>query len=113
MKLLEHLCNIHAPAGQEDDLTQFLLEYVASNKSNWKTQPTIHSGKGFQNCIVMAFGKPTTAIFAHIDSIGFTVRYGKELIRLGGPVSKGGFVLVGEECGFKQCNPFCLSYRRM
>jgi putative aminopeptidase FrvX len=97
MQLLKTLCTIHAPAGQEEKLTEYLLNYIEVQKTNWKTQPIIHAGKGFQNCIVLAFGKPTTAIFAHIDSIGFTVRYGKELIKLGGPVSKDGTILVGED----------------
>ena len=38
-----------------------------------------------------------TAIFAHIDSIGFTVRYGKELIKIGGPKTYDGIELVGKD----------------
>ena len=43
------------------------------------------------------FGKPRTAIFAHMDSIGFTVRYGKELVKLGGPRISSGTKLIGED----------------
>jgi putative aminopeptidase FrvX len=32
-----------------------------------------------------------------MDSIGFTVRYGKELIKIGGPKAKDGIQLVGED----------------
>lgn len=97
MKLLQQLCNIHAPAGNEVLLKEFLLNYIATNKSNWKTQPEVYSGKGFQDCIVVKFGTPRTAIFAHMDSIGFTVKYGKELIKIGGPVLEEGIILIGED----------------
>ena len=43
------------------------------------------------------FGKPRTAVFAHIDSIGFTVKYNNEIVKIGGPVTKNGIELVGED----------------
>jgi len=97
MKLLEELCNIHAPSGEEFALTEFLLNYVAENQEQWKIKPTLHFGKGFQDNIIMVFGKPRTAVFAHLDSIGFTVRYNNEIVKIGGPVTKEGIVLVGED----------------
>ena len=39
----------------------------------------------------------TTAIFAHLDSIGFTVRYNNEIVKIGGPVTTEGIELVGED----------------
>jgi putative aminopeptidase FrvX len=97
MKLLKEMCSIHAPSGNETAMTKFLLNYIDKNKKNWKTKPKIYSGDGFQDCIVLAFGKPKTAIFAHIDSIGFTVRYGKQLVKIGGPRTINGFELVGKD----------------
>ncbi len=95
--LLRALCSIHAPSGDEVQLTRFLLDYIKNHKKHWKTEPEVYAGKGFQDCIVLKFGQPKTAIFAHIDSIGFTVKYGAELIKVGGPVSKDGILLVGED----------------
>jgi putative aminopeptidase FrvX len=97
MKLLKTMCAIHAPSGNESAMTKFLLDYIQKNKKNWKHKPKIYSGDGFQDCIVLVFGKPRTAIFAHIDSIGFTVRYGKELVKIGGPRTISGMQLVGED----------------
>ena len=97
MKLLKQLCQIHAPSGSEYKLGEFLLKYIEENKSNWKNQPIIHHGEDFQDCIVLVFGKPTTAIFAHMDSVGFTARYDNELIKIGGPITKKGIKLVGED----------------
>lgn len=73
----------------------FLLSYVEQNKSNWKTQPQIFHGDDFQHCIILVFGKPRTVVFAHIDNIGFTVRYGKELVKIGGPKLVSGYRLTG------------------
>ena len=97
MKLLKEMCSIHAPSGNEVAMTKFLLDYIKKHQKDWKVKPEIFSGEGFQDCIVLVFGKPRTAIFAHIDSIGFTVRYGKELVKIGGPRTVKGFQLVGED----------------
>ncbi len=88
---------IHAPSGNETAMTDFLLNYIKENKKNWKHKPVVHYGKELQDCIVLVFGKPRTAIFAHIDSIGFTVRYGKQLVKIGGPRIIDGFELVGSD----------------
>jgi putative aminopeptidase FrvX len=97
MELLKEMCAIHAPSGNESAMTKFVLNYIKKNQKNWKTKPKVYAGKGFQDCIVLIFGKPRTAIFAHIDSIGFTVRYGKELVKIGGPRTVDGFKLVGTD----------------
>lgn len=97
MELLKQLCKVHAPAGGEAPLTAFLLDYIEVNKKDWKVQPEIFHGDGFQDCIVLVFGKPKTAIFAHLDSIGFTVKYDNEIVKIGGPVTKEGVELIGED----------------
>jgi putative aminopeptidase FrvX len=45
----------------------------------------------------LVFGEPRTAIFAHIDSIGFTVRYNKQLVKIGGPRTVKGMALTGKD----------------
>ena len=51
----------------------------------------------FQDNIILVFGKPRIAIFAHMDSIGFTVKYCNEIVKIGGPVTTEGIDLVGED----------------
>ncbi len=91
------MCGIHAPSGSEWTMTEFLLDHIQKNMKNWKKKPKIYHGEGFQDCIVLVFGKPRTAIFAHIDSIGFTVRYNKGLVKVGGPRLIHNTVLVGAD----------------
>lgn len=95
MELLNKLCGIHAPSGNEELMTLFLLDYINKNKSGWKVNPEIFHGEDFQNCIVLIFGKPTKAVFAHIDSIGFTARYNNQLVKIGAPEVKNGYLLKG------------------
>lgn len=95
--LLKTMCGIHSPSGNETAMKDFLLRYIKENKRSWKAEPKIIKGEGFQDNIILVFGKPRTAIFAHIDSIGFTVRYGKQLVKIGGPVAETGFVLSGRD----------------
>ncbi|MFL5762786.1 MAG: M20/M25/M40 family metallo-hydrolase [Bacteroidia bacterium] len=97
MELLKEMCAIHAPSGNERGMTKFLLNYIDTHKKSWKVKPKVLYGDGFQDCIVLVFGKPRTAMFAHIDSIGFTVRYGKQLVKIGGPRTVSGMQLIGED----------------
>ena len=97
MELLKTLCSIHAPSGNEGPVKDFLLDYISKNSSKWATQPEIIIGDEIQDCIILKFGTPKTAIFAHMDSIGFTVRYGKELIKIGGPRTNDGIKLIGKD----------------
>lgn len=97
MNILKEMCEIHAPSGNETLMTEYVLNYIKKNQKSWAVKPKIHSGEGFQDCIILVFGKPKTAIFAHLDSIGFTVRYGKQLVKIGGPRIKTGYDLVGKD----------------
>jgi len=96
-ELLKTLCGIHAPSGNEVAMTKFVLDYVAANSKSWRTQPTIYHGDGFQDAIILKFGEPRTAVFAHMDSIGFTVRYHDQLVPIGGPKAETGYQLVGRD----------------
>lgn len=97
MKLLKELCAIHAPSGEENAMTRFLLKYIAREKKRWKAEPELYHGEEFQDCLVLKFGEPRTVIFAHMDSIGFTVRYGNQLLPIGSPDAGPGTTLVGED----------------
>ncbi|MEN7550395.1 aminopeptidase [Rapidithrix thailandica] len=97
MELLKQLCQVHAPAGNEVLMKEFILDYVEKNKANWKVQPEVIHGEEFQDCLMLVFGKPRTAIFAHMDSIGFTVKYDREIVKIGGPRTKHRYALVGKD----------------
>lgn len=96
-QLLKEMCAIKAPSGDESKMTQFILKYIKRNASSWKVKPVIYSGDDFQETVILVFGKPTTAIYAHLDNIGFTVRYGKQLVKIGGPQLIDGTRLVGAD----------------
>ncbi len=97
MELLKQLVEVRAAASDEGKMKDFILNYVKQNQSTWKAQPTIIEGRGFQDCVILVFGKPTTAIYAHMDSIGFSTGYDKELIKVGGPRIIDGTQLVGSD----------------
>lgn len=97
MKLLEKLASIRSAVSDESQISKFIIDYVTSESKNWKAQPEIIAGKGFQDCVILVFGKPRTAIYAHLDSIGFSTGYDKELIKIGGPRLIDGIQLVGSD----------------
>lgn len=95
--LLKQLCEVQAPSGHEAPFKEFLLQYIKKQKKNWTVQPEIIQGEEFQDCLILKFGKPRTAIFAHMDSIGFTVRYFNQLLPIGSPDGERGTKLVGHD----------------
>lgn len=98
MELLKQLCAIRAVSGDEGFLTKFVLNYIGETEKSWKVKPKIIHGDELHENIILVFGKkPRTAIFAHLDSIGFTVRYGKQLVKVGGPVIENKIKLVGSD----------------
>ena len=97
MKLLEELTAIRSASSDEGRMKEFILNYVALEQRHWKVRPKVVEGIGFQDCVILVFGKPRTAIYAHMDSIGFSVGYDKELIKIGGPRAIDGMQLVGSD----------------
>ena len=97
MELLHQLCAIPGTSGHEAEIKNFLLRYIQKEKKNWKTKPEILHGDCFQDCIVLKFGKPRTAVFAHMDTVGFTVRYFNQLLSVGSPEAEDGTRLVGHD----------------
>ncbi len=97
MQLLKQLCEIHAPSGHEGPMKEFLLQYIRKEKKKWKQKPVVIEGEEFQDCIILKFGKPRTAIFAHMDTVGFTVRYFNQLLSIGSPDAEMGTRLVGQD----------------
>lgn len=97
MQLLKDLCSIPAPCGEEAILKDFILQHINSQSKKWKAKPIILAGDDLQDCLVVVFGKPRTAVFAHMDSIGFTVRYNNQLVPIGGPHTESGYTLVGQD----------------
>jgi len=97
MQLLKDLCAVHAPSGNEEAMKNVILEYIRTNKSSWLKHPVIYSGEEFQDCIILEFGNPRTAVFAHMDSIGFTVAYNNHLHPIGSPHAEDGYLLCGTD----------------
>jgi putative aminopeptidase FrvX len=97
MKFLNELLEIQSVSGDEHLSTRFVLNYVSEHKSLWNIQPEIYSGEEFHDCVLLKFGQPRTVIFAHIDTIGFMVRYDNQLISIGGPEIIAGTELVGRD----------------
>lgn len=105
--ILKKMCNIHAPSGSEYLMTEFLLDYIKRKLKDWKKKPIILSDGEFHDSIILVFGKPKTAIFAHIDSVGFTVGYGSKLVKIGGPQIESGYKLFGRDSkGDIECELF-------
>lgn len=98
MELLKTLCEIHAPSGEEAVMKGFLLNYIEKNKNSWNSIPEIIvDEKLLQDCLILKFGDPRTAVFAHMDTVGFTVRYENQLVPIGGPDAQSGYQLKGHD----------------
>ena len=97
VNLLKQLCEIHSPSGNEGRMKDFLLDYVKAQGRSWKNRPQVIHGEQLQDCLLLKFGTPRTAVFAHMDSVGFTVRYFNQLVPIGSPEAPAGTLLTGSD----------------
>ena len=96
-ELIEQLAAVRATSGDEQPMTNFIIDYINQNPNRWSKKPTIHTGGELFDAVVLEIGNPKAAIFAHMDSIGFTVSYNNRLVRVGSPVLNEGTLLVGAD----------------
>ncbi len=97
MKTLLELLEIQSVSGDESGMTRYIKDYVTERKTQWKVAPILYFGGNFHDCLLLKFGIPHTAVFAHIDTIGFMVRYENQLVPIGGPEIIDGSILVGQD----------------
>lgn len=97
MKFLFELLYKRSVSGDESEIANFLFEYVQKRSSSWKVQPNVYFGEEFNDCLLLKFGVPRTAVFAHIDTVGFMTRYQNQLIPIGGPEISRDTILVGQD----------------
>lgn len=95
--ILEELLSIPSVSGDEQPLATWIHNYVLKRKKSWKVEPEVFFGEEFHDCVLLRFGMPRTAVFAHMDTIGFMARYANQLIPVGGPELIPGTRLVGKD----------------
>ncbi len=95
--LLNNLCEIISPSGNEGNMKAFLLEYIRNNKKKWKVTPEIINDASTQDCLGLVFGEPSVAIMAHMDTVGFMVRYQNQLLPVGSPDVDKNTIITGED----------------
>ncbi|MFT6716880.1 MAG: putative aminopeptidase FrvX [Saprospiraceae bacterium] len=116
LSLLQQLCKIKGVSGDESRVKAFVLSYVERHSHKWAVTPEVIQGNEIQDALLLVFGKPTLAVFSHMDTVGYTVGYGSGLIKIGGPSAVSDCVLVGEdsvseiECRLNIDNDGTLSY---
>ncbi len=104
LELLQQLMQVHSPSGEEHRMATFIQDYVKKHQSSWRVTPELVADPALGDSLFLVFGQPRTAVFAHMDTIGFMVRYGNQLIPIGGPEVASGYELVGEDqLGPVQC----------
>jgi putative aminopeptidase FrvX len=96
-QLLQELISVQGVASDESRIKAFIKEYVLEHSSQWKSKPRIIDGLGFQDALILVFGNPRATVYAHMDTIGYSVGYDNELIRVGGPKNIDGTILVGND----------------
>lgn len=94
---LEELVAVRSASGNEAVMKSYLLDFIEQNQQNWKDQPKLIHGDGFQDALILVFGEPRTAVFSHMDSIGYMVGYDNKVVPIGGPRNLDGTELVGSD----------------
>ena len=97
MKLLFDLLLLQGVSGDEFQTSEFILQYIKEREKAWDVLPEVFYGDDFHDCILLKFGVPNTAVFAHMDTIGFMSRYENQLVAVGGPEIIAGTRLIGKD----------------
>ena len=84
LDLLWDLLAQDSPAGDEAALSDWLTEWLSSEV------PDAVIERLGDSLVVTRGGAPKVAVFAHLDTTGWTLGYDKVLIRIGGPAGKIG-----------------------
>ena len=84
LDLLWELLKHDSPASDEGALADWLEEWLA------RAQPDAAVERLGDSLVVTRGAKPSVAIFAHLDTTGWTLGYEKQLIRIGGPDGRPG-----------------------
>jgi putative aminopeptidase FrvX len=98
LSFLTELIAIPGASSDESKVKAFLIDFIQKEMKNWKCEPQLINDPDTQDTFALVFGTPRTAIYAHIDTIGFSVGYERALIKIGGPRSMDGIQLVGSDC---------------
>lgn len=97
MNMLLDLLSVKGVSGDESKISSFVFNIINERKNSWKVLPDVYFGEDFHDCILLKFGRPRTAVFAHMDTVGFMAKYENQLVAVGGPEIITDTVLVGED----------------
>ncbi|HNT80263.1 MAG TPA: M20/M25/M40 family metallo-hydrolase [Bacteroidia bacterium] len=92
--LLKQLCHIQANSGNEGEIKQFLIDFIKKDAVNWQSEPKIIDEQ-FQDSFIVTCGNPSTAVYAHLDNVGFMAGYNNQITPMGSPDTQGQHELVG------------------
>jgi putative aminopeptidase FrvX len=74
-----------------------LIDFFQSSTEIKNRELKIIQGEHFQDNLIIIKGDPKVALYAHMDTVGFTVRYENQLVPVGGPQINQGDIVVGND----------------
>ena len=90
-ELLKKLCQIPGVSSDESRIKAFILEKIQAKIPQIQNKIEIISH--FQDNLMVIIGDPKIAVYAHMDTIGYTLGYNELLIKIGGIPQKSNVLL--------------------
>ncbi len=84
LDLLWDLLKLDGPSGDEGPMADWLQMWLA------RELPDVRVERLGDSLLARRGERPTVAVFAHLDTTGWTLDHGKRLLRIGGPDGKPG-----------------------
>jgi putative aminopeptidase FrvX len=85
LERLQQLLDIEGPSGDEGAVADYIERELGRI-------PDVRRER-LGDTVIAVRGEPRVAVMAHLDTVGFTLGYGGELIRIGSPQAKAGYAL--------------------
>ncbi|TVP49867.1 MAG: M20/M25/M40 family metallo-hydrolase [Mongoliibacter sp.] len=95
--ILSDILEIQSTSGDESPMRAYLFNLIQQRSKFWNVQPEVFSGRQVHDCLLLKFGEPRGAVFAHMDTIGFMSRYQNQLVAIGGPEIEEGTTIIGKD----------------
>lgn len=92
-KLLEDLCNIHAPSGEEYRVFDYIQQWLIKNRIS----ANVDRSSVF-NAMMIKKGFSSVAFLIHVDTVGFIKEYASKVLPLGSPTFKNKVLVKNETC---------------
>lgn len=99
LDLLRSLCAVPGASGDESQIADYVRSHLMTSVVAHRTDAQLVDEEFLQDAVVLILGRPSVALYVHLDTVGYAVSYERTLVPIGHPRSRSGDLLAGISAG--------------